>query len=152
MRIAFGFLAALTVSYIVAVISYTQLNLANLVEMGIEIPAQVRFESAIHDLIGMSEIYLPTLAISFLIAFSIAGILASRMQELRALLFVLFGLLIPSTIDFLLTFSFWGLNILQDIHPIAVTRTTAGLLSQSFACAIGGFVFCLIFGSSETDD
>ena len=152
MRLIFGFLAALIVTYIVAVLGYTQLNLANLTEMGVKISLGVRFESAIHDLVGMIQIYLPILAASLLIAFSVAEWLASRVKELRVLFFISFALLVPSAIDFLLTFSFWGLNILQNIHPIAVTRTTAGVLSQSFACALGGFVFCFIVSSREADD
>ena len=58
MRLVFAF-AAVAVTYLVAVLGYTQLNLANLVEMGVIVPSGVRFESAIHDLLGMTSLYLP---------------------------------------------------------------------------------------------
>ena len=38
MRLVFAFLAAVAMTYLVAVLGYTQLNLANLVEMGVSVP------------------------------------------------------------------------------------------------------------------
>ena len=151
MKLVLAFLAAVFITYILAVLCYTQLNLANLIEMGVNISPEVRFNAAIHDLLGMSEVYFPILAVFLLIAFGLAGFLASVLKELRFLFFVMAGLLVPSAIDFLFTFSLWGLNIVQDVHPIAVTRTTAGLLLQSGACAIGSLAFCSMVGSAEVD-
>ena len=151
MRLVFAFLTAVAVTYVLAVLCYTQLNLANLIEMGVDISPDVRLTAAIHDLIGMSEVYFPILVVFLLIAYGLAGFLATVLKELRVLFFVTAGLLVPSAIDFLFTFSLWGLNIVQDAHPIAVTRTTAGLLSQSVACAIGSFLFCSIVSPTEAN-
>ena len=151
MRLVFAFLTAVAVTYFLAVLCYTQLNLANLIEMGVDISPEVRFTAAIHDLLGMSEVYFPILVVFLLIAYGLAGFFAAVLKELRVLFFVTAGLLVPSAIDFLFTFSLWGLNIVQDAHPIAVTRTTAGLLSQSAACAIGSFLFCSMVSSTEVN-
>ena len=91
MRLAFGFLAALIVTCIFAVLGYTQLNLANLVEMGIIISPGVCFNSIVPDLIGIGQIYLPILATSLLVAFSVAEVFTSKLQELRVLFYILFG-------------------------------------------------------------
>ena len=151
MKLVLAFLASVFTTYVLAVLCYTQLNLANLIEMGVSISPEVRFEAAIHDLIGMSEVYFPILVVFLLIAFGLAGFFASVLKELRVLFFVMAGLLVPSAIDFLFTFSFWGLNIVQGAHPIAVTRTSAGLLLQSGACAIGSLLFCSMGGAAKLD-
>ena len=151
MRLAFAFLTAVAVTYLIAVLCYTQLNLANLIEMGVDISPEVRLTAAILDLLGMSEVYFPILVVFSLIAYGLAGFFAAVLKELRVLFFVTAGLLVPSAIDFLFTFSLWGLHIIQDAPPIAVTRTTAGLLSQSVACAIGSFLFCSIVRPTEAN-
>ena len=151
MRLAFAFLTAVAVTYLIAVLCYTQLNLANLIEMGVDISPEVRLTATIHDLLGMSEVYLPILVVFLIIAYGLAGFLAAALKELRVLFFVMAGLLVPSAIDFLFTFSLWGLNIVQGTHPIAVTRTTAGLLSQSAACATGSLLFCSMVGPTEAN-
>ena len=151
MRLVFAFLTAVAVTYVLAVLCYTQLNLANLIEMGVAISPEVRLTAAIHDLLGMSEVYFPILVVFLLIAYGLASFFAAVLKELRVLFFMTAGLLVPSAIDFLFTFSLWGLNIVQDVHPIAVTRTTAGLLLQSGACAIGSLAFCSMVGSAEVD-
>ena len=151
MRLVFAFFTAVAVTYVLAVLCYTQLNIANLIEMGVDITIEVRLTPTIHEMLGMSEVYFPILVVFLLIAYGLAGFFAAVLKELRVLFFVMAGLLVPSTIDFLLTFSWWGLNIVQDTHPIAVTRTTAGLLSQSAACAIGSLLFCSMIGPTEAN-
>ena len=151
MKLVLAFLASVFTTYVLAVLCYTQLNLANLIEMGVSISPEVRFEAAIHDLLGMSEVYFPILLVFLLIAFGLAGFFASVLKQLRVLFFAMAGLLVPSGIDFLFTFSFWGLNIVQGAHPIAVTRTSAGLLLQSGACAIGSLLFCSMGGAAKLD-
>ena len=152
MRLMIAFISSLAVAYTLAVLAYTQLNLANLIEMGFNVSYQIRIESALHDLFGMTSVYLPILAVALLVAFGITEITSRWLNGLRVLLYVLAGILVPVAIDYVFTFSFWGLNIIEDTHPIAVTRTTAGLLSQSFACAVGGFVFALIFSNNLAKD
>ena len=68
MRLAFAFLTAVAVTYLIAVFCYTQLNLANLIEMGVDISSEVRLTTTIHDLLGMSKVYLPILVVFLLIA------------------------------------------------------------------------------------
>ena len=149
MRLVFAFFTAVAVTYVLAVLCYTQLNLANLIELGVDISPEVRLTAAIHDLLGMSEVYFPILVVFLLIAYGLAGFFTAVLKELRVLIFVTAGLLVPSAIDFLFTFSLWGLNVVQDTHPIAVTRTTAGLLSQSAACAIGSLLFCSMVSPTQ---
>ena len=151
MRLVFAFFTAVAVTYVLAVLGYTQLNLANLIELGVDISPEVRLAAAIHDLLGMSEVYFPILAVFSLIAYGLASFFAAVLKELRFLIFVTAGLLVPLAIDFLFTFSLWGLNVVQDTHPIAVTRTTAGLLSQSAACAIGSLLFCSMVSPTEAN-
>ena len=69
MRLAFAFLTAVAVTYLIAVLCYTQLNLANLIEMGVDISPEVRLTAAIHDLLGMSEVYFPIIVLFLLLAY-----------------------------------------------------------------------------------
>ena len=137
MRLVFAFLAAVAVTYLVAVLGYTQLNLANLVEMGVSVPGGVRFESAIHDLLGMTSLYLPIIVVALLLVFGIARIALIWLSELSTLGYIVGGFVALYVVDF-------ALGQLMGTHPLAVTRTTVGLLSQCLAGGLGGYTFAAI--------
>jgi hypothetical protein len=137
MRVVLAFIAAVIVSYIVAVLFYTQLNLGNLVEMGIAVGAGDRFSAALHDLGGMTGLYLPIIAVALLIAFLVTRLILHWVPQLHMLGYVLAGFAAIFAVDFALGMAF-------GTHPIPVTRTTVGLISQCVAGALGGYVFALL--------
>ena len=144
MRLSIAFVAALLTTYVVAVLGYTQLNLANLVEMGVDVSLGVRFESAFHDLVGMTGLYLPIISVALILGFGFTRLVLIWLSELRTLGYVLGGFVAIFAVDF-------ALGQLTGAHPLAVTRTTAGLLSQCVAGGLGGYVFSLASVPSKSD-
>lgn len=132
-----SFLLAGLVAYVVAVLFYTQINLSNLTDLGIDISFSDRFGAASHDLLSMTGMYLPIMLVALLVAFSLAAIVIRFLPNLRILGFVVAG--IVGVLALVLFFSsFLGTN------PIAVTRSSLGLLSQCGAGGMGGLVYALV--------
>lgn len=132
-----AFFAAVLAAYVVAVLMYSQFNLANLVEMGIEVDLGLRLQTALHDLTGMVGIYFPVLIVAFLIAFGVMRLILNWVPQLRTVGYILSGFAAIFAIDAILGSVF-------GMHPLAVTRTTMGLLGQCVAGAVGGYVFAWI--------
>ena len=137
MKTVLGFILAVVSAYVVAVLLYSQFNLANLVEMGVEVDFGLRVQTALHDLAGMVGIYFPVLIVAFLIAFLVARLILNWMPQLRTVGYILAGFVAILAIDTILGMVF-------GMHPLAVTRTTMGLLGQCVAGAVGGYVFALV--------
>ena len=132
-----SFLLAGLVAYVVAVLFYTQINLSNLTDLGIDISLSDRLGAASHDLLSMTGMYLPIMLVALLVAFSLAAIVIRFLPNLRILGFVVAG--IVGVLALVLFFSsFLGTN------PIAVTRSSLGLLSQCGAGGMGGLVYALV--------
>ena len=132
-----SFLVAGLVAYVSAVLFYTQINLSNLTDLGIDVSFSDRLAAASHDLLSMTGMYLPIMLVALLVAFSLAAIVIRFLPNLRTLGFVLAGMV--GVLALVLFFSsFLGTN------PIAVTRSSLGLLSQCGAGGIGGLVYALV--------
>ncbi len=136
MRLIVAFIAAVLTTYVIAVLGYTQLNLANLVEMGVSVAPGIRFDAALHDLAGMTGLYLPIISIALLLGFGFTRLVLIWLSELRTLGYIIGGFVAIFVVDL-------ALGQLMGTHPLAVTRTTVGLLSQCLAGALGGYVFSL---------
>jgi len=138
----YGFLAAVVATYTVAVIGYSQINLLNLVDMGIAVDFALRAQTLQHDLVGMLDLFLPIVIVALLLAFGVAALIIRRVPHLRTIGYVLAGTMgIYAVIV--------SLGLMMGTNPIAVTRTAGGLLSQVAAGAVGGFVFALITADSK---
>ena len=132
-----SFLLAGLVAYVVAVLFYTQINLSNLTDLGIDISFSDRLGAAWHDLLSMTGMYFPIMLVALLVAFSLAAIVIRFLPNLRILGFVVAGTV--GVLALVLFFSsFLGTN------PIAVTRSSLGLLSQCSAGGMGGLVYALV--------
>ena len=133
-RVLSAFVAGVLVTYVTAVMFYTQINLGNLVEMGLTVDFSTRVQAAWHDLLGMTTLYLPIITVALLLGFAIARGVLTWVPQLRTLGYISAGFVAIFAIDFALGLAF-------QTHPIAVTRTPVGLISQCVAGAIGGYVF-----------
>lgn len=138
----YGFLAAVVATYIVAVIGYSQINLLNLVDMGIAVDFALRAQTLQHDLVGMLDLFLPIVFVALLLAFGVAALIIRRVPHLRTIGYVLAGTMGIYTVIV-------SLGLMMGTNPIAVTRTAGGLLSQVAAGAVGGIVFALITANSK---
>ena len=134
MKRVLAFIAAVVATYILAVLFYTQLNLANVVEMGLTVTMADRLSAALHDLWSMN-LLLVLLVIAFGIAFAITHLILRFLPQLRFLGYILAGALAFFVMDFSLY------KVMGDMHVLAVTRTTVGTLAMCLAGAVGGYVF-----------
>ncbi|XOV81487.1 MAG: hypothetical protein ACFHXK_11440 [bacterium] len=144
MKLVLAFVLAVITAYVLAVLAYTQLNLANIVEMGLPVSMTDRIGAAGHDLMGMATLYLPIIAVALLLAFGFTAIVLRWVPQLRTLGYILAGFVGIFAVDFAL-----GALLTGGTHPLAVTRTTIGLLSQCVAGAIGGYVFAVMLRQPE---
>ena len=85
-----AFVWAVLGGYVFAVLTYSQLNLNRLVDLGVALALGDRLTTAFHDLLGM-PVYLFVIAVALLIAFAIAGLVIRWVPHLRTLGFVLAG-------------------------------------------------------------
>lgn len=145
MRRVVSFLIAVFVAYVLLAVSYTQLNLANFVEMGIDLSMQTRLQATGADLLGMAPFFLPVTAFALLIGFGFAKIAARFIPQLRTLAFVVSGFVAMFLVDFVTRMPF-------GTHIIPTTRTTIGLLAFCIAGAVGAYVYIHFTSKDEVID
>ena len=129
-----SFVLAVAVTYLLAVISASQHVAASLESMGAEVGFGTRLEMIVHDLGGMATSFLPMLVIGFVIAFGVAALLLKWLPRYRYLLYTLAGAVAMASIHLALHAAF-------DITPVAVARSTGGLLVQALCGAVGGYLY-----------
>ena len=137
-KVVIAFLLAVLAAELFGVITYGQLNLAALVELGMPVDMGVRWEVMWHDLLSMSQAYLVLLVIALGIAFAIAALIVKKVPQLRYLGFISAGFVA------LLVLNLGAVEATGGMHPLPVTRTFVGLLSQCLAGAVGGWVFASV--------
>ncbi|MDA0978744.1 MAG: hypothetical protein O3B72_09315 [Proteobacteria bacterium] len=130
-RIIGSFLAAIVCTYVLGAIFVSQGNIAGVINLGFEVTTAQRFEAAVHDVTHMFTVYLPVVAVAFIIALPVAAlIIRYLLPDLRLVGYVLAGIaaMIALHVIFKMVFGVSG---------IVPTRTMVGLLAQGF----GGVVF-----------
>ena len=132
-----GFLCAVTGAYLFAVLTYSQLNLNRLIELGAPIGSSQRLFALTHDVLSMASAYLPILAVALLVAFVLAAPVARRLPRFRSVGFAFAGAVSVYAVILLLL-------LLFGTHGITVTRTLPGLISQCMAGALGGYIFAAL--------
>ena len=138
LKVIVAFLLAVLAADIFGVVTYSQLNLAALIELGMPVDIGVRIETTLHDLISMSQAYVILLIVALGIAFSVAALILKRAPQIRYLGFISAGFVA------LLVLNLGAIEATGGMHPLPVTRTTIGLLSQCLAGAVGGWVFAMV--------
>ncbi len=132
-----AFVVASLGGYLLAAAFSTQSVLSSLADMGVTVTLGQRIAATAHDIAGMTGIFLPILAVGFLLAFLVTGLLMRWLDRWRTPLYVLAGGVAVLTVLLSLKASF-------GLMPIAGARTAAGLASQCVAGAIAGYLFALI--------
>ena len=132
-----GFLAAVIAAYVLGAIFVSQGNIASIVAMDFDVSVAQRFDAALHDVTNMTGIYLPVIAVSYLIALPVATLIIKYAPHLRMILYVLAGATGLVAIHLIL-------KLLLGMSGIAATRTVVGLLAQAIAGGLGGYLFHVI--------
>lgn len=132
-----SFLAAVIAAYVLGAIFVSQGNIASIVAMDFDVSAAQRFDAALHDVRNMTAIYLPVIAVSYLISMPVATFIIKYVPHLRMILYVLAGAAGLVAIHLIL-------KLVLGISGIAPTRTIVGLLAQAIAGGVGGYLFHVI--------
>ena len=128
------YLLAVVATYLLASITATQSVVSSLSGMGVDVGISDRIAMTIKDIAGMAGLFLPMIAAAFLAAFLVAAMLCRWWPQWRTALYIAAGAVGLVTIHL-------TLNLAFGITPIAIGRTTGGLLLQGLAGAIGGYIF-----------
>jgi uncharacterized PurR-regulated membrane protein YhhQ (DUF165 family) len=130
-------LLAIIVAYLLASITATQSVIARLAEMGVDVNFAERLRMTLHDIAGMAGMFLPMIAFGFLAAFLLTALLCRWLGKRPVALYILAGAVALITIHL-------TLNLAFGITPVAIARTTGGLLIQGVAGAVGGYFYAYI--------
>jgi hypothetical protein len=132
-----AYLLAIIVAYLLASITATQSVIARLAEMGVDVNFAERLRMTLHDIAGMAGMFLPMIAFGFLAAFLLTALLCRWLGKRPVALYILAGAVALITIHL-------TLNLAFGITPVAIARTTGGLLIQGVAGAVGGYFYAYI--------
>jgi hypothetical protein len=139
-----AWLLAVAVAYLLASASATQYVIAHLAGMGIGVPLGERAAMTLQDVRGMAGMFLPMVAFALLVAFMTAALLCRWLSHWRLPLYLLAGAVGLVAIHLLLHLAF-------GVTPIAIARSTGGLLLQALAGAVGGFTYLFLISRPSRD-
>jgi hypothetical protein len=133
------FLSAVMAAYLLAATAATQHVIARLAEMGVYLDWGERVAMTLRDFAGMSGMFLPLIAFGLLVAFLVTALLCIWLHRWRTPLYVLAGFTALVTLHV-------AMNLAVGLTPVAIARTSGGLLLQGLAGAVGGFVYAWLNG------
>lgn len=125
---------AVLVTYSLATLAASQSVVRHLADLGVPLSLGERLQMSARDQLGMTDLFLPLIAVGMTIGLGVAAWLGHRQPQRRTLLFMLAGAVAMLSIHLALQWSF-------DITLVAVARSHLGLLSQALAGAAGGYLF-----------
>jgi hypothetical protein len=132
-----AFMLAVAVTSALGAALHTQFVVASVTGLGHPVAFGDRLVWTAHDVASMFPTFAPIIAFAFLLAFPVAALVSRRLPNLRTIGYVLAGALA-------LFCALLVMKQLLDISGVAGARTTAGLLAQAAAGAVGGWVFAMV--------
>jgi len=132
-----AWLFAVAVAYVLSAATATQYVIAQLSGMGVAVTLGERAAMTVQDIAGMAGMFLPMVAFALLIAFMTAALLCRWLSRWRLPLYGLAGAVAVACIHL-------GLHLAFGITPVAIARSTGGLLLQALAGAAGGFTYLFL--------
>ena len=139
-----SFVVAILVAGVVGSLFSTQFVLAGLTGLGVDVSIGTRLSMSVTDL-RILETLAPAVAAALLPAFVVAAICVRWMGGSRTIWFTVAGAS-AIVVELLIIGSVLGLM------PIAGARTTAGLLSQGLAGALGGFAYARLTACGQAGE
>ena len=136
LRRVLAFLLAVAISAALASVSSTHFVLAALADLGANIGFADRVRAYGHDLLGMGTLFGIIVAVGFLVAFPVATLPARFWPAGRAACYAAAG---ATAITVVLV----AMQYFLEIMPIAGARSSAGIIGQAAAGAVGGLAFAL---------
>jgi hypothetical protein len=133
-RPVLAFVGAVLVTALGGSIVQTQLNLAALAALGVDISAAVRVRTTIDDLLGFAPAWAAIVAAGFLVALPLCAWLTRRGPAWRDALFSLAAALAVLT-------ALLSMRLALGLTAIAAARSLLGLLLLAAAGALGGWAY-----------
>jgi hypothetical protein len=134
LRLCTHFLVAVIFAFVLASLFHSQFVMAELIDVGVNISLNDRLSMSLDDLLGLYPTYGVVVAVSLLLAFSIAALIAKRIKLPNKMLYFAAGATGIST-------ALFAMHPILDTSLLAGARTPFGFICQSFAGAMGGWVF-----------
>jgi CBS domain containing-hemolysin-like protein len=134
-KTAVAFLISVAVTFIAASIANTQFVLAGLSDIGADITPEVRLHSTLSDLVGLAPGYSAVIALSFIIAFTVAWGVKRIIPVLAAVAYPIAGAAAVASALFGMNAAFDGLWLIPS------ARSDIGFALQCGAGALGGLVY-----------
>jgi heme A synthase len=141
-KTTYSFVGAVLAAYILGAIFVSQGNIASVIALGFEVSSGQRIDAALHDILHMTDIYLPLVTVSLLLGLPVAFAVIRKKPHLRTLGYVLAGFVALIAMPVIM-------KLVLGLSGIAPTRTIVGLLAQGLAGGAGGYLFCRLSAPAE---
>ena len=141
-KTTYSFVGAVLAAYILGAIFVSQGNIASVIALGFEVSSGQRIDAALHDILHMTDIYLPLVTVSLLLGLPVAFTVIRKKPHLRTLGYVLAGFVALIAMPVIM-------KLVLGLSGIAPTRTIVGLLAQGLAGGAGGYLFCRLSAPAE---
>ena len=133
LRIIMGYAAGIVAAFLLGSMLGTQVVLALVQSMGLEVSRAARVDATLDDLLGLSATLLPVMALVLAVMWGLYDVITTRMRSARGPYhYALVGGLCILALHPLL-----GAALAVDVF--AATRSWFGLLTQAIAGAFGGW-------------
>jgi hypothetical protein len=142
LRLCSHFLIATIFAFVLASLFHSQFVMAELTLVGVNISLNDRISMSIDDLLGLYRTYGVVIALSLLLAFGFTQLIMKRVNVSPSILYCLAGGIGVTT-------ALFAMHPILGITLLAGARSTFGLICQSFAGAIGGWVFSYMRASAK---
>jgi hypothetical protein len=139
-----SYIAAVIVAYCFGALFISQGNIAAVTGLGFDVTMSQRLGAIVHDVSGMTDIYLSLVAVSLLLGLPVAFAVVRKNPHLRIIGYVSAGFVALLAMHVIM-------KAVLGLSGIAPTRTLWGLLAQGVAGGIGGYLFCRLSGQSKAD-
>lgn len=135
LRLCSHFLLATIFTFVLASLFHSQFVMAELSAVGVIINLNDRLSMSVDDLIGLYPTYGVVIALSLLLAFSVATLLLRRISVSSSIIYFTAGGLGVAT-------ALLVMHPILDASLLAGARSRLGFICQALAGAMGGWVFC----------
>jgi hypothetical protein len=142
LRAFIAFIPAVLGAYVTGSILATQVILARLQAMAVPVTLRDRLQASWHDILGLSDTYLPLMLLAFAIAMPLAVALSNYVPRIRVLLYGLAGAAAVMAIHLII-------KAVLGVNGIAAVRELHGLLLQGLAGCFGGYLFYVFTGQAH---
>jgi len=133
LRIIIGYAVGIVAAFLLGSMLGTQVVLASVQSMGLEVSWAARVDATLDDLLGLSATLLPVMALVLVVVWGLYDVIMARMRSARGPYhYALVGGLCILALHPLL-------GAALDVDVFAATRSWFGLLTQAIAGAFGGW-------------